>query len=163
MKFRVDCTLFIITSFTHWMNQHMNDWGLGRGPAKVSWIFLNLFSIHSSLQIYDICTRQIQHRDWFLWFVFPVAVSSPFYHSHSYLRFSLQLLLAFVVGISITKMHANTRFLNGNGMKTRPSSIPKHPAQVQWTSGSQLQLVIHVHVERQDERVRWRHLWRQEL
>lgn len=112
---------------------------------------LNRVVFGFSLQISEICTPQIQHHDWFLWFVFPVAVSSPFYHSHSYLCFSVQLLLAFVVGISITKMHANPRYLNGNGMKTRPPSIPKHPAQVQWPSGSLLQLFIYMLIDKMSE------------
>lgn len=35
--------------------------------------------------------------------------------------------------ISIIKMHANPRYLDGSEMKIRPSSIPKHPARTEWT------------------------------
>lgn len=59
-------------------------------------------------------------------FFFSIAVSSPSHHSHSYLLFPLQLLLASAVGIS------KPRYLSGTGMKTRFSGIRKHPASVQW-------------------------------
>lgn len=65
--------------------------------------------------------------------VFFQSLSPPLSrHFHLFSVFPLQLLLASIVGISITKMHASLRCLDGTGMKTRPCSFLKHPVEVQW-------------------------------
>ena len=106
----------------------------------------------SDLLISNICFAQIHYKtDLCSDFTMCCFLPSP----------SLRFIFTIPVGISINEMHAKPRYLGGNGMKTRPSSIPKHPAHVQWCSFPQS--VIHLHVDRQDERDRWRHLWGEEL
>lgn len=135
-----ECELFLtllLTCDEHWSAQVFE--------------VLKWFISKSSLQVSEIFAPQLQNHGLFPSFVFPVATSFPLYHSHSYLLFSLQLLLEAVTGKSISKMHAKPRYLSGNGMKTRRSSFPKHPAPVRCISAIG------------DSSARWQTRWASEM
>ncbi len=89
---------------------------------------------------------------------FPVTVSTPSHHSHSFSLFLPQLMLASFISISISKCMKSLNAL----METRwKQGVPAFPnILLKSNRCSFLQTVIHLHVDRQDEQERWGHLWR---